>query len=115
MKEVRPELQVHYRRQTEVYLAHNGLGFSYAMYGLHVAGLAEQGLSMLESHVIYQLRFALRSYPQETHEANQELIRSHRIEPAQEHLQERLIPFFCVSRLLRTHQCVRIIFLGHSG
>ena len=45
-----------------------------AMYGLHVVGLTPQGLSQLESHMIYQLRFVLRSYSQETHETNQQFM-----------------------------------------
>ena len=39
-----------------------------AMYGLHVVGLTPQGLAQLESHMIFQLRFVLRSYSQNTHE-----------------------------------------------
>ena len=45
-----------------------------ATYGLHVVGLTSQGLSLLESHMIYQLRFVLRSYSQETHENNQDFM-----------------------------------------
>ena len=45
-----------------------------ATYGLHVVGLTSQGLSLLESHMIYQLRFVLRSYSQETHETNQDFM-----------------------------------------
>ncbi|CAE7588614.1 TRPT1, partial [Symbiodinium sp. KB8] len=44
------------------------------MYGLHVVGLTSQGLAQLESHMIFQLRFVLRSYSQDTHENNQQLM-----------------------------------------
>ena len=38
-----------------------------AMYGLHVVGLTPQGLAQLESHMMFQLRFVLRSYSQNEH------------------------------------------------
>ena len=43
-----------------------------ALYGLHVVGLTEQGLAARESHMIYQLRFVLRSFSQSPeHKRNQ--------------------------------------------
>ena len=41
-----------------------------ATYGLHVVGITQQGLAKLHSHMLYQLRFVLRSYSQESHETN---------------------------------------------
>ena len=43
-----------------------------ALYGLHVIGHTEAGLSALESHMLYQLRFVLRSYSQRTRDSNHE-------------------------------------------
>ncbi|OLQ02824.1 hypothetical protein AK812_SmicGene14277 [Symbiodinium microadriaticum] len=53
-----------------------------AMYGLHVVGLTPQGLSQLESHMIFQLRFVLRSYSQETHETNQQFVQRNGLKAA---------------------------------
>ena len=56
-------------------------------------GLIEQGLSALESHMIYQLRFVLRSYSQETHEANEELLQRHGVKSAKMQILKRLRRF----------------------
>ena len=61
-----------------------------ALYALHVVGLTQQGLSKLQAHMIYQLRFVLRSYSQETRETNQELLRRQRLRTAQYQLQRRI-------------------------
>ena len=49
------------------------------VYALHVVELTQQGLSKLQAHMMYQLRFVLRSYSQETRETNQESLPQHNI------------------------------------
>ena len=57
------------------------------------SGLTGQGLSALESHMIYQLRFVLRSYSQDTHEASQEPVRPEGVKTAKTQILERLRRF----------------------
>ena len=64
-----------------------------ALYSLHVVGVTQAGLNRLQSHMVYQLRFVLRSYSQETRETNQELLRRSRVQPAQQQLQKRMEKF----------------------
>ena len=64
-----------------------------ALYGLHVVGLTEQGLAALESHMIYQLRFVLRSYSQSTRETNQHLLRRKGLKTAKAQVMLRLKQF----------------------
>ena len=64
-----------------------------AMYGLHVVGLTSQGLSQLESHMIFQLRFVLRSYSQETHETNQQFMQRNGLKAAKFLVLKRLQQF----------------------
>ena len=64
-----------------------------AMYGLHVVGLTPQGLSQLESHMIFQLRFVLRSYSQETHETNQQFLQRNGFKTAKLQVLKRLQQF----------------------
>ena len=64
-----------------------------AMYGLHVVGLTPQGLSQLESHMIFQLRFVLRSYSQETHETNQQFMQRNGFKAAKSLVLQRLQQF----------------------
>ena len=64
-----------------------------AMYGLHVVGLTPQGLSQLESHMIFQLRFVLRSYSQETHETNQQFVQRNGLKAAKLLVLKRLQQF----------------------
>ncbi|CAE7418136.1 unnamed protein product, partial [Symbiodinium microadriaticum] len=68
-----------------------------ATYGLHVVGLTPQGLSQLESHMIFQLRFVLRSYSQETHETNQQFMQRKGFKTAKflalKHPHARELPF----------------------
>ena len=64
-----------------------------AMYGLHVVGLTSQGLAQLESHMIYQLRFVLRSYSQETHENNQQFMQRKGLKAAKTQVLKRLQQF----------------------
>ncbi|OLP91680.1 LINE-1 retrotransposable element ORF2 protein [Symbiodinium microadriaticum] len=64
-----------------------------AMYGLHVVGLTPQGLSQLESHMIFQLRFVLRSYSQETHETNQQFVQRNGFKAAKLLVLKRLQQF----------------------
>ena len=63
-----------------------------ALYGLHVVGLTEAGLSALESHMLYQLRFVLRSYSQCTRESNQSLKRKS-VKTAKDQIMKRLRKF----------------------
>ena len=64
-----------------------------ALYGLHVVGLTEQGLAALESHMIYQLRFVLRSYSQSTRETNEHLLRRRGFKTAKAQIVQRLKQF----------------------
>ena len=64
-----------------------------ALYGLHVVGLTEQGLAALESHMIYQLRFVLRSYSQSTRETNEHLLRRRGFKTAKAQIVQRLKHF----------------------
>ena len=64
-----------------------------AMYGLHVVGLTSQGLAQLESHMIFQLRFVLRSYSQETHETNQQFMQRKGLKAAKTQVLKRLQQF----------------------
>ncbi|CAE7480731.1 kptA, partial [Symbiodinium necroappetens] len=64
-----------------------------AMYGLHVVGLTPQGLAQLESHMIFQLRFVLRSYSQETHENNQQFMQRRGFKTAKAQVLKRLSQF----------------------
>ncbi|CAE7626364.1 Pol, partial [Symbiodinium necroappetens] len=64
-----------------------------ALYGLHVVGLTEQGLAALESHMIYQLRFVLRSYSHLTHESNLHFIRRRGFKTAKFQVLQRLQKF----------------------
>ena len=57
-----------------------------ALYALHVVGLSSKGLGKLESHMVYQLRFVLRSYSRDTHEINQELLRRKGLKTAQQQI-----------------------------
>ena len=64
-----------------------------ALYGLHVVGLTEQGLSALESHMLYQLRFVLRSYSQNTRESNQSLLQRKGMKTGKAQIMPRLRKF----------------------
>ena len=64
-----------------------------ALYGLHVVGLTEQGLSTIESHMLYQLRFVLQSYSQSTRESNQDLLRRKGLKTPQAQIMARLRKF----------------------
>ena len=57
------------------------------------SGLTGQGLSALESHMIYKLRFVVRSYSQDTHEASQEPLRPQGVKTAKTQILERLRRF----------------------
>ena len=64
-----------------------------ALYGLHVVGVTEQGLAALESHMIYQLRFVLRSYSRSTRETNEHLLRRRGFKTAKAQIVQRLKQF----------------------
>ena len=64
-----------------------------AFYGLHVVGLTEQGLPAIESHMLYQLRFVLRSYSQNTRESNQSLLKRKGMKTARVQIMARLRKF----------------------
>ena len=64
-----------------------------ALCSLHVVGLTEQGLAALESHMIYQLRFVVRSYSQSTRETNEHLLRRRGFKTAKAQIVQRLKQF----------------------
>ncbi|CAE7819766.1 unnamed protein product, partial [Symbiodinium necroappetens] len=64
-----------------------------AMYGLHVVSLTSQGLAQLESHMIFQLRFVLRSCSQDTHENNQQFMQRKGLKTAKAQVLKRLQQF----------------------
>ena len=79
-----------------------------ALYGLHVVGLTSQGLAQLESQMIYQLRFVLRSYSQETHETNQQFMQRKGLKAAKAQVLKRLQQF-----IKRQHKGDKAALLQH--
>ena len=83
-----------------------------ALYALHVVGLTQQGPSKLQAHMMYQLRFVLRSYSQETRETNQELLRRQRLPTAQHQLQRRVSQF--VQRQVKSDPTLTPLYLPRA-